>query len=86
MERPRLRPYLPFMIAGGIVLGEGGAFFPLGLMFRFLSTMVPLGSTPFAAFALPMIIIGGASLVVGLTLLIVGISKRSKWLLENPQI
>ncbi len=72
------RPYLKFLIAGGVVCAEGGSLLPAGLEFFFL--MGGLESNILRALAITFTIIGSVSLCIGLSLLYKGVKQRNVWL------
>ncbi len=84
-----MRPYLKFIIVGGIFTGEGGGSLMAGLMFySYIGVFqsMPYGESSAALFgmiALPFIIAGLASLPIGLSFLITGAVKRKAWLADN---
>jgi len=77
-----MRPWLPYVIAGGAVAGEGGGLIPAGAEFYYFAKSglfmpTSLGNI-YMMFALPFIIIGIISLPIGLILLGVGLNKKKK--------
>jgi hypothetical protein len=90
-----LRPYLKFLIAGGVLSGEGGSVLVSGLellwttpLMNSLSSMVsympPMGSM-IAWEGIGYIIAGIVSLIIGLPLLFTGVSRRKQWLASHAQ-
>ncbi len=73
-----LRPYLKFLIAGGVVCAEGGSLLPAGLEFFFL--IGGLQSNVLRSFAIAFTVIGSVSLCIGLSLLYKGVKERNLWL------
>ena len=82
-----MRPYLKFIIIGGIFTGEGGGSLMAGLMFNMEAAMFQstLGSAVgiLTMMVMPFIIIGLVSLPIGLSFLITGAVKRKAWFAEN---
>ncbi|MDD1777463.1 MAG: hypothetical protein LUQ65_04780 [Candidatus Helarchaeota archaeon] len=69
--------HLKYIIAGGVVGGEGGTFLLLGVEFAWIQKL--LGLTLFSPVLLWIfIIIGTASLIVGGTFLLIGLIKYRK--------
>ncbi len=87
-----MRPYLKFIIIGGIFTGEGGGMLMSGFLFFYEAAIfasnpiLASGAGLFTMLAVPFIIIGLISLPIGLSFLISGAAKRSKWLAENPNV
>src|SRR5271157_59480 len=85
MEQGNMRPWLPFVIAGGIVASEGGSLFSLGAMFNFeWSTLLQSFNSSSVADLYRMLvflflIIGLFSMPSGLILLGIGLNKKQKW-------
>ncbi len=73
------RPYLKYLIAGGVVCGEGGSLLPAGLEFLFMSNIL-FGSSFLGAMAITFVVIGSVSLCIGLPLLYKGVKERKLWL------
>jgi len=83
-----MRPWLPFVVAGGVVAGEGGGLLSSGFLLNFLASMlvqesISLHDSSLASMAsiysmlfIPFIIIGIISLPIGLVLLGVGLNKK----------
>ena len=93
MEKRSMRPWLPYIVAGGIVAGEGGSMLSSGAEFYYLANLVQnisyMGSSAvmYRMMALPFLIIGAISLPIGLILLGVGLNKKQKLkaLQQSPQ-
>ncbi|HME55344.1 MAG TPA: hypothetical protein VKM55_24260 [Candidatus Lokiarchaeia archaeon] len=90
-----LRPYLKFLIAGGVVTGEGGSVLASGLMYimlsRLMTSMMSFSSLLSGSDAMlmmmgiPFLVAGIVSLIIGLVLLGKGIARRKEWLAMHPQ-
>lgn len=90
-----LRPYLKFLIAGGVVTGEGGGALSSGLMFIWLTkfmnsmsstyTYTSSSFTMFTWIGIPFAVAGIISLIIGLSLLGTGVSRRKQWLAIHQQ-
>lgn len=72
------RPYLKFLIAGGVVCAEGGSLLPSGLEFLFLMGNLP--SNILRGLGITFTVIGAVSLCIGLSLLYKGVQERNQWL------
>jgi hypothetical protein len=84
-----MKPWLPYVIAGGVVAGEGGGLLASGLEFNMLANMVQgfsfmeSSAGIYRMLVLPCLIIGIVSLPIGLILLGVGLSKKQKMKTTN---
>ena len=90
-----LRPYLKFLIAGGVLSGEGGSMLASGLELiwssRFIDSLssispyVPQMGSILTLEAIGYTIAGIVSLIIGLPLLSIGISRRKQYLATHAQ-
>ncbi|MBD3228790.1 MAG: hypothetical protein GF329_11445 [Candidatus Lokiarchaeota archaeon] len=73
--------YKGWLIAGGVVCGEGGPFTILGGVYLFFSTIFNISILPqlFIILGTVFLIIGITSLVVGVCLLLFGYSLYKKY-------
>ncbi len=78
------RPYLKFLIAGGIVTAEGGSCLLYGLEFMISNYATDYFSNILNAMAIGFTAAGIASLIIGLTLLYKGVTGRNAWLRQYP--
>jgi hypothetical protein len=72
-----MNPHTKYIIAGGAFCGEGGPFLILGIEFAWIGKLLDLPLF-LPVFIWTFIIIGAASLVVGGTLLLIGLMKYRK--------
>ena len=72
-----MNPHTKYIIAGGAFCGEGGPFLVLGVEFAWIQKLLGLPLLP-PALIWTFIIIGTASLIVGGTLLLIGLMKYRK--------
>jgi len=90
-----IRPYLKFLIAGGVLSGEGGSALVSGLELIWTSPLLNslsslMSSTPPAGAILVWegiaYLVGGiVSIIIGLPLLFIGISRRKQYLASHAQ-
>jgi hypothetical protein len=76
------RPYMKYLIAGGVVTSEGGPCLVAGLEFAMITRMI--GSTFLTAITAVLIVIGVVSICIGLSLLYKGVNERNLWLQAHP--
>jgi hypothetical protein len=72
-----MNPHVKYIIAGGACCGEGGPFLIMGIEFGWIGKLLDLSFFP-PALIWTFIIIGTASLIVGGTLLLIGLMKYRK--------
>ena len=72
-----MNPHTKYIIAGGICCGEGGPFLIMGIEFAWIGKLLGFTFLP-SALLWAFIIIGTVSLIVGGTLLLVGLMKYRK--------
>jgi hypothetical protein len=72
-----MNQHTKYIIAGGICAGEGGPFLMIGVEFGWIQKILDLPLLP-PAMIWTFIIIGTVSLIVGGTLLLIGLMKYRK--------